>query len=254
MATIFLKQPASGNSCLVLDTREVFYQQLNPVSWLSDGWTDLRIGMFYSLTTQNGLNSLYTPENLAYSTPDNGLLFGLTTTGTYSPSQFTSHYIGLTSSPISGSGSSALLSGAIHGANGRFYARVSSGYSGASSGSLSPIYPATPAMATGTTGFASYLGMRIEVTGLGTSGQSVKIQLDNGVSGVGTDDTSVELLRNRLGGFQAQSESNYIYYTTGFVNGGGPLPMPSGFIAYSPFLSNRLRIHTILIERFQPLT
>lgn len=254
MAVIFYKQPESGNKCLILDSREMLFQQLSPTGWLSEGWTDLRVGMFYSFTALEVSNGLYSPETISYSTPDDGFLFGLTTTGVLCPSQITSHYIGITSSPVSGSGSSALLSGVLHGANGRIYPLVTSGYSGTSSGSLNGIYPSLPAAATGSTGFASYLGMRIEVTGLWTEGQSVRIQLDNGVSGVGGNDTSVELLRYKLGGFQPQSQSEFMYYTTGFVNGGGALPLPSGFIAYAPFINNRLRIHTILIERFQPQT
>ncbi len=254
MATIYAKPTGSTTNSVVLDSREMLVQNFFLGDTRSDNWTDLRVGMFYSLTSTSQLNGLYTREQISYTTPNDGFFFGLTSTGQYTLLGSGATYIGIASSPTSGVGTTTLSTGILNGYQGQLYPLVASGYSGVSAGAFNGVYPATPATATGNSSFASFLGMRVVITGLATNGQSAQITIDNGTSGVGINDISISALRSRLEQFQNPMTSDFVYYTKDLVNGGDPLPLPRSVIAYFPFLNNRLRVHALVVQRYQPLT
>lgn len=217
-------------------------------------WTQIRMGMLYSLTTTGNSNGLYTSESRDFGIAGDGIYVGIKDTGIQLPLQSGSLFIGAGTAAATGNGATSLTGITIQGFNGQISLFGSSGNSGIQCANIAGIYPTSPANATGNTAFAAFFGVRIEGTGIGTSGQSFRITASNGTSGAGTSNTSLPWLRSQLGYLTGDVNTPYLYYTTGFENGGGPLPLPTSFFAYSPFLSNRLRIHGFVVERYEPAT
>lgn len=239
MALIY--QKTISDKCLVLDSRESAWFPLK-----CGAWTGLEIGVLFSLTSSSDHNAPYSNESIEYSNPYDGIFFGIKDTGFYLPLE-SGHFIGLTSAPSFGGTSTINGTNALYGSGFALYSIASSGASYAEIGIHSGFHLASPNASTGSTGFASFIGLKFEVTGIGTNGQSIRVLSSNDYFNAGTNDTSTAFLRGKLTAFPEHvSTTSYSYFTTGFVDGGGPLPIPEAFYVYMPFTQNRFRLHAIM--------
>lgn len=249
MAVIYTKLPASGEKCLILNPREEFLQPFSVGSW-----TELRMGILYSLTSASDPNGLYSSETISYTDSLNGIYIGLKDADkTILPFQSGSHFIGIATAANSNLGNGILQSGLIQGYDTGLSFVATSGVTGVYDGAIGGLYPVLPVQSTGNSSFATFFGLKVVVTGLGSNGQSVSVSATNGVSGAGTNNTSLSYLQSQLDYLDNLSGQS-IYYTTGFVNGAGPLPLPTALFVYLPFLQNSIRLHGAIVQRYQPNT
>lgn len=261
MSVIFQKSSPPFGNCLVLGIREAFYQPFNIGTW-----TEARMGMYYSFTAAPGssnpdtfnVNSPYVGESMAYTGSPNGLFIGITNSGaTTLPLAGNSIYAGISLSASFVSGSGILADGILKGfPNGspNLTTLCSSGTGYQILGSFGGLYPVSPALSTGTSSYASFLGLRFVIGNVGQTGQTIDVSASTNQSGIGTNSISLDSLRAQLLSFPNQSIGTPQYFTTGFSSGGGPLPPPDSMLIYFPLDNNRIRIHNLAIERYQPLT
>lgn len=244
MATILQKTPA--DKCVVLNSRESLWYPLN-----LGVWTGLSIGMMVSFTSSGNTNGLYTGESIPYTGANCGIFWGIADSGSYQPLQ-SGYFVGVaTATGFDGTSGTIDGTGSVYGAANSLWSIAGSGGISTPLGIHSGFNIASPPLATGTGFFATFAGMKVEVTGLGTSGQSVRVLMSSDQALSGTNMTAITGLTGILSAFPPfVTASPYGYYTTGFVNGGGPLPIPSGLYVYMPFVNNRLRIHSIYAQAF----
>lgn len=248
MATIFQKAlPVSGENCLILNQGEALIYPFSVGSW-----TELRIGAFFSFTTASSDNATWSDETSNYTASKNGFFWGIKDSGISLPISSGASFIGLgINTSFAGAThvvtASQYVDGAAPGSN--FYQLFSTGtvVTGQTIGGTR-LYLASATQQTGTTAFASYNGIKIQITGLGTAGQSVR--LSSSVDSLYTNDTSEVNLRQKLSAFAGSATSTFAYFTSGFVGGSGPLTLPSSLFLYSPFFNNRVRVHSLVVEKY----
>jgi hypothetical protein len=61
---------------------------------------------------------------------------------------------------------------------------------------------------------------------------------------------SLSQMRKALADIVFTSSPDTGYFTSTFNNSGIPAPIPDSLYIHNPFISNRLRVHGILIEKY----
>lgn len=113
---------------------------------------------------------------------------------------------------------------------------------------------------TGNTGIVNYCvpnTLIFTISGRGQTGQQIFVNLSYDATGIGINAasyTDINLLRiasmNLAGSGILANASVSLYYTSGLVGGGGPLPIPDTVFFHSPFNNNMLRIHNLVVEKY----
>jgi hypothetical protein len=280
MATIFQKLPASGEQCLILEPKEGLYYPFS----IGD-WSELRLSMAISFTSVSDNNSFITEER-TYSglSPSSSMYIGLFSgVNGALPFQNQTSFIGfgnptglfVAMSKTPGGGGQPTVPGVVInstqvGANpdntfsplmggfssvGQFfnYSSHGQGYWGTSNftfslsnGTLSnpPIFT----VISGETNFSTIQTMRFSVVNKGSLGQSFNLGWNNnGPSSVFTD-TSISNLKIRNAGISTSFTG--LYYNSNLTSTGSPIDLPTNLLIYFPFVQNRARIHSILLEKY----
>jgi len=248
MATIFEKLPASGEKCLILDSREALFYPFD----FGTGWTQIRLGTIHSYTNLTD-NGLFTNESITANSSANNFYYGFV----YSPNNtlpFTPDTIafvrasntgaGITVSLVSNSALNMVASSAV----GERYFASGRQLRGSTAATAVLLVGSTAVNATGSTAFAGSCQCSLNINRIGKTysfTDSAAVQLPTFNPG----NTSTQNLR---GPMAAQTFSNTMtgFYTVDGTAAGNLLPLPDKAVIYSPFINNRLRIHNIVVERY----
>lgn len=245
MATIFIKNPASGDACLVLEPREQFKVNFD----FKNDWQEIRFGAFISLTTAGNLNEAPITENVyAAGEPQS------TTNHTFIPQNIFSYGF------KDAGGKLPLESGALFAGfmlPGIQTTHVDNSYS----------EPANIFGGTANTvgcfsgisvfGAASYPGALFRIAGPKGTGLSefasyncISIRRTNGYSGIvyfntiSTEYTDVSIANLR----RLMQTANV---AGGQVGSGWFPPELNCIFLYSPFSLNRVRLHAVAVEKYR---
>lgn len=280
MATIFNKIPASGEKCVILDPREALVYPLN-----FGDWTEIRVSAAVSFTSLTNDNGIMPSGYVAASTNSkNSFLFGLMSgvdgalpfeagtayvgvgnrTGKYlettvrsNGSCFASITINSGISPTNGSIDNGKLIDGFSSWNGFFTdAPLLSSAGGIlnsvkyfSIGGGTATSPAPIMTFTESTGYCKIIGARFEVNNKGQTGQRFSVGFsNNGPSGAFANVSIAQLKQsNQL----IDKDLTGLYYNSHLSPTGTPFSMPDKLIIQSPFQNSRLRVHSLLIEKYQ---
>jgi hypothetical protein len=242
MATIYDKG-VSGDKCLVLNPREALFYDFN----FGTGWKEVRIGMAYSFVNSTGNNELRTTETVVNTTFNhtNNIYVGLTnSTNNSIPYANTGIFIGMSSF----TGSNVTLNAANIASNSRYGVINNQSFSGSFSNYNSVYLSFSSATnATGNSSYLSYYALRINIEPLVKSfsvrGANVSVDGNN---------PSISFLRSQINNFAGAipSADSTGFYTTAFNATGDLLPYPDKVLIYFPFFNNKIRIHNLLVEKY----
>lgn len=259
MAKIYLQPTGNdlGDKGLILEPREALVYPFD----FGDDWKTLAMGMYFSYCGISGDLSPWSTEIVNESTVssflNNNFYFGFTNAdapfptdknnyycGTYCAAGFTNEF---TLSNVSNSPSLPPL-------------RLSTFISGRRStnltlsNSLAGVVFPTATSATLETGYGRFLGLRI------SSSFSDQNSFSKMMSGSSSSDTSIastppiytisNLQKDVINrNYTFLTVGNNIFWTYDGTSGSPILPRPNAILIYSPFISNRLRIHSLLVSR-----
>lgn len=234
MAITYYKATTLGiDETLILDPREAFHQPFD----VGAGWTEIRIGFLISHTPWNNDNGGQLAETAGGGTSTERYWFGIKDSSQILPGVAGSIFFG---SGVSGGVTLPAASGAGTAARMQYtYNGTTAAFGIASNGiCLSPPDP------TGTSNFAAYVGCRISITDRGGPTQAIN------VAGVNTNtaytDSSETAMRVRLlDGVHGGAIAAAVWHDSGV-----PRPIPDYLFARTPFVTNRMRIHAAIVEKF----
>lgn len=251
MATIFEKLPASGERCLVLESKEALFYPFN----FGTGWKDIRLGMLFSFTSQSDLNGLYTTQSIMAASPSNNIYVGfikspddelpLTPNAIYAGmAGFTGETATVTltaTNSISVSSSASVNS------------LISSGLlrRPTVSSSVNLLHSSTAAIATGSGNFVGAFQVALQINHI-LKTYRVLQSYSGPLDGFPSSNTSTTALRAGMAGYSFAGEIQTItgYWTTDFTSATDMLPLPDKALVYSPFLQARMRIHNLVVEKY----
>jgi len=252
MATIFEKLPASGDRCLILEPKEAYVQPFD----LGD-WTRVRFGFMGSYTSLGDSNANAVNENSSFSVANslNGFYCGISTQNA-TPFR-TGVFLGRCPPPNSTTVALADLFGYFivghlvvntnNTSKGLSFnndvTRVETGIFQNDQGFI------FPQSATGNDFIAMANGLEIEITNKNTDRQGFSVRAFQPSLAI-NNNTSINYLKSFLANPPTSFSSYTGMMTTGFATGTGPLDIPNQIYINSPFEINRLRIHSILIEKY----
>lgn len=239
MATIFLNDPNINDRCLILEPKEALVYPLP-----FNDWTEIRVSASISFTTSDSNSAVYLEETLPFNnTSQNGFYWGLKTSGASIPYQSGVYYFGAFTSGIG----SATHNTFLRGTTTRFNVGRTDQYTiGFSSGN---------AFNTGLN--AGFLNVS-QSTGYSNQtlfGQAYRIYNKNTINqGISYAHTS--------------SSANSGVSITGLrgvaasVNPNLNISIPTGetipnlnqlntLFIYCPLVTDRLRIHSLLVEKYE---
>lgn len=244
MATIFIKNPASGDACLVLEPRERFQVKFD----FGSDWEEIRLGAFCSLTTAGQLNELPITEDLYAAkeaqfivphnfVPQNVFSFGFKDSSNKLPFESGVLFAGLMLPDIFASispnqGYWDAFPGSFGGCN----------TIGCTSGTVqipnprcyNNIFRVAGDTSTQLSSFAGF--------------NSVTLKKTNGYSGIVSFSNNTTL-------YTDVSIANLQRLTAGvsynFQGSGWFPPELNSIFIYSPFSINRLRLHAIVVEKYK---
>jgi hypothetical protein len=258
MATIYQKLAASGDNCLILEPKEAL---LYPFSF---DYTYIKMGMFVSYTTleeNNGYSA--TSETIASAnlTTDykNVFLCGFKDNSPLNPLRSGTFVgasvfkVGANNFLLKQSANNCITntntaSGLISQTGTYSLFQYNSNWTTNDSLSSNCFPLPTSTLATGSGAYAAFWGLSLKIANKGTTGQSVSLGIAKNSYAAGFSDISNTAMRNLMS--DAFTEGSYSPLTSGFVSGAGPLPLPNAVYVYSPFINNRLRIHSVLVEKY----
>lgn len=247
MATVFLKNPSSGSKALILDPREAV---VYPFGFT--GYSEIRMGAFISFSSSGSDIGQYSNENTTvnFSTNKyNNVFIGVKDSGLNAPLE-SGQYIGTFSSTTGtliklDSGNSIIsdnFSTLSIGAAERNFTGV------LNNNSSHVVNLPSINQVTGNTGYAMFYGIGARFFNIGTTGQSF--------SGFSMKDTtpitnvSISNLQNKILNPATTTFAPEQFFTSGLTGGGGALPLPNSVYIYSPFLNNRIIIHSLIAQIF----
>lgn len=236
MAKIYAKPIATGtDKCLILDPREAIIYPFN----IGD-WTEARLGFFVSMCHTIGDNTNAVNESVNADNPSNAWAIGLKNNDTNLPISSGAKFWGICPSTVTSINVSATNASGAH----RTIVADGSTIIGTSASFHGNMY-LNPG-ATLTSGFAYFLGLKFNITNKGLATQTVGMQYDSKATTY--SDTSISALRARLVGFapDSASGSSGLAWNTGTE----AKAIPDTIFMRFPFANNRIRIHSLLIERF----
>jgi hypothetical protein len=270
MATIVsYPNPTGSANCVLLASQENYY-----APYLSNigSWNQLRVSAYLAFCGSSGVFYPSTTESINLTAPNLGFYWGignfLTSLGSYlTPQSVGCNFIGTSTFPngnvsllqVSNEGNGMSITRTA-GVGSTLYAMVSNGGTMAAGNNLlSPPVQFQQSAATGSTGFCVANTLVFTIFNKGQTGQIISVISAFDITGGNnfveyssfTDTallrvTSMNLLSS--GGFNQASQN--LYYTTGCIATGGPLPIPDTVYFHSPFNNNLLRIHNLLVEKF----
>ncbi len=284
MATIFEKLPASGEKCLILEPREALVYPFQ----LGD-WTQLRMSAAISFTATNNNNSIIASETIASSnSPYGSMYWGLYSGNGSLPFSEDSSFVGFGNrtgtSLILGNANDnnaptypAITINTIGRPNLFFNRPLMSGFSSVGRsflvfsghgqdvaadglGFTNSKYFALPSSGTATntppyliiSGEQNYCviqSMLFNVVNKSQFGQSFDLcWANNGASG--RTNVSIDILKQCNSNLQFSSRFTGLYYNSNCSSTGSPIDLPTNILIYFPFLNNRTRIHSLLIEKY----
>lgn len=265
MATIFSKaNPTGSANCAVLASLENYYA---PFYSNIGTWTQLRVSAYLSYCGASGFNSSPVPETINTTAPNLAWWWGIgsfvSSLGLSVPISIGSNFIGISSYGQSSTifqyyATSAVSSVTTISTQTKMAVVSSNGSTYSSTVSAAADYLFfQPYLNTGTVNYCVPTTMVFTIFNKGQTGQ--QIGFISSFDGTGgnvnvASFTDIPLLRiasqNLLGSGIESNTSFTVYYTTGLVATGGPLPVPDTVYFHSPFNNNLLRIHNLLVEKF----
>jgi len=240
MATIFQKLPASGENCIILEPKESL---IYPFEF--GNWNEIRITTTFSCTSLSDNNASWVNnDSVSYvsgQNQTNAFLYGICSSG-FIPER-TGTFIGCGPDGVSRSLIITNFS------NGIFFGGVNTYYAGTifnniirSAGSIGAFSFSTQVETSGVANYAGYSSIGIKISNRGNSNQSYAVAERGGGS---ITDVSIPKLRQ----YSSQIlESDYL--TGVFTSDGVALPIPDRLFIYCPLQQNRLRVHSIVIEKY----
>jgi hypothetical protein len=278
MARIFEKIPASGEKCLILDPREAL---VYPLAF--GDWTEIRVSAAVSFTSISDDNGIMPSGYVSASTnAKNCFLFGLISgeSGSLPFSNGTS-YIGFgnptgkfLSTTSTDFAYNAITINNNFSPNPSVASKLMDGFSSVNdrffenpfltTGILSRFDTRFFSLSTGNadadrfnsimnfslpTGYAKIIGARFELNNKGLSGQHFSIGFFN--NGANSSFTTFPIERLKQSNQNIGKNITGLYYNSNLTPTGSPISVPDKFIIQSPFQNSRLRIHALLIEKYQ---
>lgn len=275
MATIFQKIPSSGENCLILENGEALIYPFN----IGD-WTEMRMSIGFSFTSPSNDNAAITAQSISSSTsPKNSMFIGLfsgnnnslpfsnntsfigfgnrtghsvSLTTTSTPGGFQC-YAGLITNSTQAPGSSTPV-GSMHGfsslnslfnINNYSSLRDSATYFAVTNGVQNTFLNTT-----GSTNFAVIESMQFNINNKGQVGQNIDLRWNNNGATSPKTNMSIEQLSLYNQNTSSQSALTGLYYSSALSSTGTPLDIPNKLLVHFPFSQNRVRIHSILIEKY----
>jgi hypothetical protein len=249
MANIFEKiEGVTGEKCLVLGVREALIYPFNVGSW-----SEIRVGYFYSFTTAESFNAA-TSQELVTSTQTNykqAGYWGIKDSGVEFPTRSGSVFIGIGQSPGGGNGESYYLSSLerlqlANVAGGGNLTLLSIDSSVALSGNRGNL-PLSHTRYNGSGNYCDYFSQRFTLTvnGLGKTGIFYSDYSESNI----VQPYTIPALRTKILG------TTYTVRQTGYLtsafNGttGENVSVPNSLFVYTPYFNNRLRLHSIVVEK-----
>jgi hypothetical protein len=247
MATIFVKNPASGDACIVLEPRERFAISFD----FKNDWEEIKMGAFVTMTTAGQLNelpiteSVYAAGEAQFTTnhtfvPQNVFSFGFKDNSNKLPLEsgvlFAGFMLpGIQTTHVDNSYSES--SSTVFGGTANTIGCISGSTIFGSAAYPNSIFQIFGGQSTGNSSFSSFASISIRRTN-GYSG----IVFFNNAGGVPFTDVSLPSLRRKL------NTSNPL---GGQIGSGWFPPELNTVFIYSPFSLNRLRIHCLVVEKYR---
>jgi hypothetical protein len=278
MSTIFEKIPVSGN-CLILEPKESLI-----IPFDFGDWSELRLSVALSFTGPNNDNDRMIGEITPGATsPLSSMFIGLYSGDGSPPFSQDTRFVGFgnrTGVPISlftGSPSYpgigiGIATQSINSSAGGF--PLISGFScfdgkytesgaGATTVSITPtgvnwfslasggsISNANFLATTGTIGFSKIISSKFAVESKNNTGQRFSLSFShNGVSTVHTN-TSIDVLKLANNNVSFAQSFGGLYYNSNLTPTGTAVTLPDKLLISFPFVSNRARIHSFLLEKY----
>lgn len=272
MATIYAyPNPTGSGNCAILASQENYY-----APFLSNigNWNQIRVSAYLSYCgSGSGFQYQTNTENITTSAPNLAWYWGIgsfaSPVGLLTPLSTGANFIGI--STYGNSNTYFLTQQQYTPPNGGGFCTVSTNSAGArgpviSSSNASFVTASIPSNAavyvqpTGNTGSVNYCvanTLIFTISGRGQTGQQIFVNLSYDATGIGinaasyTDINSLRIASMNLAGSGLLGNTSVsLYYTTGLVGGGGPLPIPDTVFFHSPFNNNLLRIHNLVVEKY----
>jgi len=281
MATVFEKFPISGN-CLILDPKEAY---LCPLDF--GDWNQIRVSAAYSFTSV-GNNGIITSETIAgSSSPNTSMFIGLYSGDGRLPFQENTAFVGfgngtgvdifITNAEPGGgqttyaamtftdiqrpsqtaarpllSGFSLINSNAIKGGHGTALGSNDSRYFILGNGVLGGAALGLPMnflVSTGSSNFCVIETQIFTVVNKGLPGQSFNLCWSNNGASPKTN-TSIDILKSYNANIAEANSFTGLYYNSNLTSTGSPVSLPDNLLIYFPFVANRARIHSVLVEKY----
>lgn len=238
MATIY--QKIATDKQLILDPREGYLRQFS-----FTGWTELRLGIYFSGVAASGDNTASVSEDVTYNTYADKIYFGIKNSDTVDlPGHAAASFLGLTTQSggySSCNGQDFFSQATTHIVAGAYHlGTLINGASGDDVGS-GFMYPTD---VTGASGYNGFIAVKFVITNLGTSSQTVTISKAGTQTVTGTDYSS-SALRTAM--------NSATYGTTKAIawnDGASAYTIPDGFFIRMPFYNNRIRISALRAIRY----
>jgi len=262
MATIFERVPASGEKCLILDSKESLTYPFD-----FGDWEEIVVCAALSLTDEFSSNGVAQEErlnNVKLTDYSSSMYFGIKSNNQFYPDPQKCSYIGI--GPYQSYQPDAIK---VEQDNNYWKIKYSDGFSplvvpsGAINSQpltyafLDMVLPSTFNQTGSNTNFCNLCGLKIRIKNKGTSNQSYSVAMYRNTSQQNSFYPSLENMRsisknliNQLEGIEFTPTPDTGFFTTTFNNSGIPAPIPDAFYLYNPFILNRLRVHGILIEKY----
>jgi hypothetical protein len=266
MAIIFEKVPASGQRCLILESGESLVYPFN----ISD-WEEIRVAVALSLTNSYQLNGAIQNETISdinrYDYIKN-LYIGIKSNNEFYPNSQKCSYIGIGSYSEMGPYYSSygyniniqVNTGAYVNITNTFPIIMPSGSANVPSSTYNQdiLLPDEFYQSGSGLYFCNLFFLKIKIKDKGRPNQSYYFAIENHDRDIANDYSlpvystqfpSLEQMRKFLSNADFPSFDTG-YFTSNLTSSGIPSPIPDAFYISNPFISNRIRIHGILIEKY----
>lgn len=239
MAKIYTKTITTGtDKTLILDPREGLIYPFD----IGSDWTEARLGMFISMTPYDNDNATPLAETLTDSIPLNSFHIGLKNNDTTLPETDGALFWGATSvNPIS------IPATASEYINAAMWNMVSNGTTVFSpvSSTTSNIYISKTTSASADS-YCAYIGQKFTITNRGGATQAVSVSFISPTTPKYSN-SSLSVLRALL---TSVAYGTNPIIATPWHDDGIPRAIPNAIFIRMPTSLNRLRIHSLMIERF----
>lgn len=245
MAKIYTRTTSThGNDkLLILDGREALMYPFNVGTW-----NEARLGMFVSLTSSVSDDANAVAETITTDSPSNMISIGIKDSSDTLPRIDGSMFWGLGSANTSLTLTSAASNGQNTATGGAGLAVVSYGTSVTTSSSgASPLYLSNVNSANTSTFSVNFIGVKFVIANRGTSTQSVSVSY----STVNTNYSTITIAQLRsLMNSATFSSGTTAVSSQAWHDSGTPRAIPDTIFVRLPHSLNRLRIHTLVMERY----